>query len=204
VNVRTPSGIVIVGGTSISETVTRNCDVRDRIPELATTTTGTSVFGAGLQNAAVSPGSPYCDVAFGVLPQLRGMSAYTVPKIDVQLAVVFQSKPGPMLVANYAAPNAETAPSLGRPLSGNAANFTVNLVEPGTSYGERINQFDVRAAKLLKAGRSRAIVAVEVYNALNSSAPLAYNTSFVRAATWPQPLTILTPRFLKLSAEIEF
>ena len=203
-NIRTQSGFVLVAGTSISQTVADNCAVRDLIPELATTTTGTSAFGAGLLNSAVTPGSPYCDVAFGVQQQFRGLSAYTVPKIDVQLSVVFQSKPGPMLAANYAAPNTEVALALGRSLSGNAANFTVNLVRPGTMYGDRINQFDVRAAKVLRTGRSRSTVAVEVYNALNSSAALAYNTSFVRGGIWPQPLTILTPRFLKLSAEIDF
>jgi len=184
--------------------VADNCEVRARIPELATTTTGTSAFGAGLLNSAVTPVSPYCDVAFGVQQQFRGLSAYTIPKIEVQLSVVAETIHKKMIVANYAAPNAEVAPSLGRSLSGNAANFTVNLIRPGTTYGDRINQLDVRAAKLLKAGRSRSVVALEIYNALNSSAALAYNTSFVRGGAWPQPLTILTPRFLKLSAEIDF
>ena len=40
--------LTLVGGTSTGQTVADNCDVRARLPELATTTTGTSAFGAGL------------------------------------------------------------------------------------------------------------------------------------------------------------
>ena len=96
------------------------------------------------------------------------------------------------------------APSLGRNLSGNAANVTVNLVAPGTMYGDRINQLDVRVAKTLRIRRSRTLIALDIYNALNSSAVLTYNNTFVPGGTWLQPLTILTPRFLKVTAEIDF
>jgi hypothetical protein len=203
-NVRVGPNLTLVGGTSTGQTVADNCDVRARLPELATTTTGTSAFGAGLANSAVTTVSPYCHVAYGVLTQLRGLSSYTVPKVDVQLAATFQSKPGAMLAANYAAPNAIVAPSLGRDLSGNAANVTVNLVAPGTQYGDRVNQLDCRVAKTLKYGRSRTLLALDIYNALNSSAVLTYNNTYVPAGPWLQPLTILTPRFFKLTAEIEF
>ena len=37
----------LVGGTSTGQTVADSCDVRARLPELATATTGTSAFGAG-------------------------------------------------------------------------------------------------------------------------------------------------------------
>jgi hypothetical protein len=33
---------------------------------------------------------------------------------------------------------------------------------------------------------------------------LTYNNTFVPDGTWLQPLTILTPRFLKLTAELDF
>ena len=108
-----------------------------------------------------------------------------------------------MLAANYAAPNAAVAPSLGRDLSGNAANVTVNLVAPGTLYGDRINQFDVRLAKDLKHGRSRTSIALDVYNIFNSSAVTSYNNAFVPGGPWRQPLTILTPRFFKFTVEIQ-
>ena len=55
---------------------------------------------------------------------------YVVPKVDLQLAATIQSSPGPMLSANYAVPNADVKASLGRALSGNAANVTVNLTSP--------------------------------------------------------------------------
>ena len=204
VNVHGRRGFTLVGGVSTGQTVSDNCDVRERLPELATTTNGTSAFGPGLVGSAVTPVSPYCHVAFGVLTQLRGLSSYVVPGADVQLSATFQSKPGPMVSANYAAPNALAVPSLGRDLSGGAPNVTVNLVSPGTMYGDRINQLDVRVAKTLRHGRSRTLLAVDLYNALNSSAVLTTDSTFVPGGPWLQPLSILTPRFLKITGELDF
>jgi len=124
--------------------------------------------------------------------------------VDLQLAATFQSKPGAQLAANYAVPNSAVAPSLGRDLSGNAANVTVNLVAPGSLYGDRINQLDLRVGKVLRAGRSRLLLAADTFNLLNSSAVLSYDNSYVPGGPWLQPLAILTSRFLKLSAELEF
>jgi hypothetical protein len=152
----------------------------------------------------VTPVSPYCDVASGFLTQFKGLSSYVIPTVDLQVAATVQSKPGAMLAANYAAPNSVVVPSLGRNLSGNAANVTVNLVKPGTMYGNRINELDIRVAKVLKHGRSRTTIAVEMYNALNSSAVLSYNYVFIPGGTWLQPLAVLTPRFVKVGAEINF
>jgi Carboxypeptidase regulatory-like domain len=203
-SVRVGRDFTFMGGTSTGQTVADSCDVRAHLPELATTTMGTSAFGAGLTGSAVTPVSPYCRVGFGILTQFRGLSSYIVPKAGIQLSATFQSKPGAMLAANYAAGNSDVAPSLGRNLSGNAPNVTVNVVPPGTMYANRINQLDVRVAKTLKFGGSRTLVAVDTYNALNSSAVLSYDSTFVPGGPWLQPMTILTPRFLKISAELSF
>ena len=192
------------GGVSTGQTVTDNCEVRAALPELSTATTGTSAFGAGLATSAVTPVSPYCHVATGALTQGRGVASYLVPRIGVQLSGVFQSRPGAMLAANYAAPNAAVAPSLGRPLSGNAANVTVNLVAPGTLYGDRVQELDLRVGKRLKVGTARLLVSADVYNLLNAGAVLAYNNTFVPNGTWLQPLAFQTPRFIRFAVEVEF
>jgi len=203
-HVRFGNRFVLVGGASTGRTVADNCAVRARLPELATTTTGTSAFGAGLNGSAVTPVSPYCHADYGWLTQARGLTSYVVPKAEVELSAVFQSKPGAMLAANYAAPNSAVAPSLGRNLSGNAANVTVNLVAPGAMYGDRINQLDLRIGKMLKLGGSRTRLALDMYNALNSSAVLTYNNAYVPGGAWLKPMTILTPRLLRFSAEVDF
>ena len=204
VNVRMSDGLTIAGGTSSGQTVADNCDVRARLPELSTAMTGTSAFGAGLLTSAVTPVSPYCHVAYGFRTQFRGLSTYIIPKAGIQVAATLQSKPGAILAADYAAPNSAVAASLGRNLSGSAANVTINVLRPGTLYGDRINELDLRFAKILRFGGSRSIVAIDLYNALNSSAALTYNNAFVAGGTWPQPLTIMSPRCMKITAEVVF
>ncbi len=132
-NLRTQSAVTLQGGTSTGRIVADNCEVRANLPELSVG------IGAGLQTSTVSPTSPYCHVAYGILTQVRGLASYNIPRVDVQVSTVFQSKPGPILSANYAVPAATVAQSLGRAPSGNVTNVTVNLIEPGTLYGERIN-----------------------------------------------------------------
>ncbi len=204
VNVRNATGFTLVAGTSTGQTVTDACDVRAHLPEFSTATTGTSAFGAGLAGSAVTPLSPYCHVGFGVLTQFKGLAAYVVPRANVQISATFQSKPGAMLAANYVAPNAEVRASLGRDSSGNAPNVTVNLVAPGSQYGDRINQLDARLAKAFTFRNARSNIALEVYNALNSSAALAYSAAFTPGSAWPQPLSIVTPRFVRVTAEFDF
>jgi hypothetical protein len=196
-NVRS-GGITFQGGTSTGRTVADACEVRAHLPELSAN------IGAGLMASSVSPTSPYCHVNYGVLTQFRGLASYTVPRIDVQVSGVVQSKPGPLLAANYAVPNAAVVPSLGRNLSGNATNVTVNLVEPGTLYGNRLNQLDFRVAKILRFGRSRAMIGLDLYNSLNSNVILTYNTAYVPGGPWLQPNAVLTARLARISAEFSF
>jgi hypothetical protein len=98
-------------------------------------------------------------------------------------------------------PNAAVAQSLGRSLAGGASNVVVDLIEPRTMYGDRMNQLDLRFAKILRFGRTRANVGVDVYNALNSSDVLSLNGAF---ATWQRPQSILNARFVKFVAQVDF
>jgi hypothetical protein len=109
-----------------------------------------------------------------------------------------------VLSANYAVPGAVAAQALGRPLAGGLPNVTVNLVAPGEVWGDRANEFDLRIGKVLRFGRTRASVGLDIFNVFNSAAILTYNQAFVPGGTWLQPLSILTPRFVKFSTQIDF
>ncbi len=136
------------------------------------------------------------------LTQVKFIGTYTVPKIDVRFSGSFQNIPGPQLSANYVATNAMIAPSLGRSLSGGAANATVNILEPGAMFGDRVNQIDLRFAKILRIGSTRRVtVNFDVANALNANPVLTESAVF---ATWRQPQSILTARFVKFGLQLDF
>ena len=105
--------------------------------------------------------------------------------------------------------SATIASSLGRPLSNAAPNATINLISPGSAYGDRVNEVDMRFAKILKFGRTRTNVGIDLYNILNSAAILSYNQNYnttvlTGPGSWLQPTSVLQPRFIKFSATIDF
>jgi hypothetical protein len=148
-----------------------------------------------------NPSPLYCRVVEAFSTQLKFLGSYTIPRLDVQISGSLQNIPGPEIAANYNAANAEVVPSLGRNLAGGARNVTVNLVAPGTMYGERLTQIDLRISKLLQFGAARVRANVDLYNALNSDAVLALNNSF---GAWQQPTRIVPARFVKLSMQLDF
>ena len=91
-------------------------------------------------------------------------------------------------------------PSLGRPFTLGQAN--VNLIQPGTMYGDRLNQIDLRFSKILNVGRGRLDLNLDLYNAFNSDAILTQQNAF--GAAWRRPLTVIQPRFVKLMARWDF
>ena len=83
--------------------------------------------------------------------------------------------------------------------------ITVNLIEPGTMYGDRANQLDLRVAKNLRFGWTRTNVGVDVFNILNSNPVLTYNQAYSpTTTTWLRPTSVLQPRYVKFSAQINF
>jgi hypothetical protein len=117
-------------------------------------------------------------------------------------SVTSQSLGGQVL----AVPIAET--DLGRPLSsGNVIEF-LNIVEPGKMYGERLNQADLRLGKNLRYGRTRTLVALDIFNLFNSNTPDVYQVNSYTppspTSTYMNPLSITVGRFFKVSAQFDF
>jgi hypothetical protein len=134
------------------------------------------------------------------------VGSYTVPKIDVQLSGLFYSRPGPLLSANQVVPNSVVRTSLGRDLSANAQNVTVNLVSPGSMFGDRRNQLDVRLTKPFRLDRTRIGANLEIYNVFNSNAVLTESATYLNSSVsgWRIPQTIMPPRFVKISVQLDF
>jgi hypothetical protein len=174
------------GGTSTGRTTNDNCGVVDDLPEVL----------LPLNLPASS-----CHSVTKFLTDLKLLGTYTVPRIDVQIAATLQSSAGPEIAANYVATNAVVAPGLGRPLSGGAANMTVNIVKPGTMYVERSNAMQLRFAKILRFGGTRTSASLDIYNLFNANDVLSVNNSY---ATWQRPLSILNPRWAKIVLQYEF
>jgi len=199
VNSRLRNGLVVQGGTSTGRGVRDSCEITAKVPE--------ALLVAGVWQQAAA-----CHVTEPWLTQIRGLASYVVPKADVQLAASFQFKPGTLglggndsasngasVNANYVVTNAVAKTSL---LNNQQ---TVNLLQPGQLYGEYIRQMDLRAGKILKLGRTRTLVAIDVYNLFNSNAGLTYQQSFVGAGTtWYYPTTLLMPRFVRFNITTDF
>ncbi len=195
-NARLRTGMTLQGGTSTGRTSSDNCEIAKQLPEILL-----SALNVGEANANVWQPASYCHQTGRFTTQLKLIGTYLVPRIDVQIAATYQSLPGPQLLANYTATNAVVAPSLGRNLSGNAANLVVNLVEPGSMYGERMHELDLRIGKILRTGRVRATPSIDLYNVLNANPVLTESRAF---ATWRRPQNILGPRFLELVLKVDF
>jgi hypothetical protein len=180
VTARPRFGLTLQGGFNYALTNANSCAIREALPE---------------SDAA----DPWCDTNTSLL-RVTALGSYTVPKIDVLLATTFRSEQGQQLAANYTTGVANT--TLGRPFGGASQTITVNLIEPGTLYGDRANQLDVRVAKNLRFGRTRTNVGLDVFNILNSNPVLTYNQAFT--TTWLRPNSVLQPRYVKFSAQINF
>jgi hypothetical protein len=192
VQARLRNGLTVQGGTSTGRLVEDICDVRAQVPELA---------AGGLASVT----NPYCRQAEPFRTQLKAIATYIVPTIDVNLSATFSSTPGVSLSALQVYTNAQVQnpafATLGRPLVG-AGTVAVNLVEPNTLFGDRIDQLDVRIGKILRFGRTRTNLNLDIVNALNSNDVLGYSPTF--SATWPTPTTVLTARLFRVSAQFDF
>jgi hypothetical protein len=199
-NVRNLEGVTFSGGTSTGKVKDDWCEIRNALPEQF------------LLN-------PYCRNESPWLTSFRGLVAYTIPRIDVQVSSVIQDKPNvgtnqiTSLAANYtltAADLAAAAAQIGRPLT-MTGPITVNLLRPGQLYGPRIRQWDFAAKKIFRLGTHRLTVGMDLYNVTNSNVTLGFNPTFVPGvAGWQSPVSgpaggaYMNPRVVRLNAEYAF
>ena len=103
-----------------------------------------------------------------------------MPKVDVLVSAIFRSQAnaqpgrptsgtnGASRTATYRMTAAQFLAATGRPLATGLATQDVDLLLPGAVYGDRINVVDMRFAKVLRFGKTKANVGLDVYNLFNS------------------------------------
>jgi hypothetical protein len=197
---RLGGGTLLSGGFSTGRTIKDNCGVLARLPESGITNQ------QGLSNTLLGIGGstarPFCHQETPYLTQVKMLGTYTIPRVDVQLAGTFQSLPGPMITASLVVPNAVVRESLGRDLSGGSSNVEVEIIDVGSLYGDRLNQFDFRVGKIFRLPGNRRITgAVDLYNLFNSDAVLEESDEY---ASLRAPDRVVGARMVKFTATLNF
>jgi hypothetical protein len=57
---------------------------------------------------------------------------------------------------------------------------------------------------VLRFGRTRSLVGLDLFNITNADTILQYNTSFTPGGPWLTPNAVMLPRFVRISAQIDF
>src|SRR5262249_47918712 len=155
------SGVLVGGGVDTGRSVNDAC--LDVDSPGAPIPTGASLPGnlAGLTAGVLATPTPFtrttvngeriCRIVtpFKGQSQFKGYLTYPLPR-DFSVSAVFQNISGPTIVANYAASNAEIAPSLGRNLAACGsqvvctATALVPLIVPQTLFDDRLSRLDLR------------------------------------------------------------
>jgi hypothetical protein len=201
VDARLKNGLFLQGGIGTGKTMSDNCDIVDQVPEALNAAVPTGVQPTLAPAGALVPAA-FCHQESPFLTNIKGLASYTLPWA-FRISGTWQSLTGPLIAANqiYTSVGATTpGTTLNRPLTFNQA--TVNVVAPGSLYGDRLNQIDLRFSKLVRVGAGRVDINLDVYNALNSDAILAQSNAY--GATWTRPTTVIQPRFVKIGARWDF
>ena len=178
------------GGITFGKTMIDNCGLIAAAPQL--------VGGTPVE---------YCHSDSGWQPQLKFLTNYELPWYGLRVSGNFQSLPGPGVQAGVIYTGAQLAPALGRTFSaGNAGQKTVNVFDPNTVFGDRLNQLDIRFARIFKIRSGTLDADFDLYNAFNSDASLTQTTGYngTNGGAWLKPTAIIQGRIFKVGVRWDF
>jgi hypothetical protein len=197
-NGRTAFGLTFQAGTSTGREVEDTCATVVRID---------------------SPDPRNCRDVDPFQTTLRGLATYTIPAIDVLVSATLRSQPPTELAtaannngAEWNVPNTVVRDLLGRlPAGANInGNTTVPLLDTDHRLfvGGRRTQIDMRFAKIVRFGRTRTDVGVDVGNLLNTNYATNYEDAYEygqpNGGNWANPTAVYTPRFVRLNFTVNF
>ncbi|HXH24238.1 MAG TPA: TonB-dependent receptor [Vicinamibacterales bacterium] len=201
-NARLRGGLTAQVGTTTGRAKVNTCEVDVRYNQ-----------AAGLSPAGPDPRG--CNNTEPWQTTLRGLASYTIPKVDVLVSAVVRSQPPMQIGATWQVPNSVIAAALGHLPPGATPTGFTNIPLTDNEHrvwaDERRTQVDMRFAKVLRFGRTRTDIGVDLYNLLNTNYATGFNTTYVydldtapRPAGWGTPTGIYTPRFVRLNFTVNF
>jgi hypothetical protein len=201
VDARLRNGLFLQGGVSSGKDTFDYCDIIDDVPEALTPQAQATITSPLAVVGSVTPAG-YCRQETPFLTQWKGLASYTLPWYGIRVSGTFQSLYGPQLAGTniYNNTNRLTQTTLNRPFT--LGQATVNVYEPVSQYGDRLNQIDLRLTKIVNFGKGRLDLNVDFFNAFNSDAVLTELQAFGPA--WRLPTTVIQPRFVKFGARYDF
>jgi hypothetical protein len=205
VTARTNNDLTLQGGFTTGAGTRDQCDIWAAVPE-------SSVTAVGAVNQRVDA----CRIEEPWLWNWRGLASYIVPKVDVQVSGILRSQAniqstndpassGLSQSANYFETNAAILAALGHPIAGGGTTTTLDLAKLGQVYPDRLNTVDMRFTKILRFGRTRTNVGVDLYNLFNANTGTTFNQNYgTDGSTYLRPNAILNPRYVRFNATIDF
>ena len=168
-----------------------------------------------------------CHLARPWIYQARGSASYITPDSfgwfkSINVSGTFNSIPAVIAAANYQVANTAIrdgycvgsvcSTPLGRlPTGGQATGVTTkNLVDLGQpEYIDQQINADFHVGRIVRFGKTRANLDVDIYNFLNFSSVLSRNFTLIypnvpASAAFQQPVTVEAARFLKFTVQYDF
>ena len=196
-------GVLLQGGFATGKRSENLCGVQASTPEIAFGSSATFVASrvggtAGSQGNVLA--ADFCDKSENWLTNVSVFGSYTFP-YDIEVSGAFFSRPGTERLAIYQVPAADVLAALGRPSS--QGSTSLNVIAPGTEYGDRMNQFDFRFGKvfdLAPSGNLRA--SFDIYNMFNANA--VSREQYGLGARYLTPLGLQPGRLFKISLQYNY
>jgi hypothetical protein len=220
--------VTIQGGTSTGNIVEDSCGVVMQHPEyyIFGPWGGTGLFLDTFLGGVGQWPQQFCHRETGWKTNIKGLASYTVPRIEVLISGTFKSLPyagnefpsvqsqslGGQVTGLFGGILGPDNTTLGRPLSSGIPVQTLNIVEPGELYGDRLTSIDLRFGKVLRYGNTRSMINFDMYNLFNSSTTEVYQRNYsaptppgvTPRSTYLDPLQIMSARFFKISVQFDF
>ena len=117
------------------------------------------------------------------------------------VSAIFRSQPnvqpggdvatnGASRAANFLMTAAQFQAATGQSLRTGVTTETVNLLLPGQIYGDRVNNLDMRVAKIVRVKGTRANIGIDLYNLTNRNTGTTFEATYDPAsqgARWMRP-----------------